>query len=202
MRRWRCSVCGYIHEGDEPPEECPVCGADRTKFEEVTEAPHEGEKSEGLADKPRGTLSGRLVEAMLQNHLHPISVHTPNGIVPAAVLFLVLALALNLASFETAAFYNMVFVLLAMPVVLLSGLIEWQFHYRGARTSVFLTKIACGTVVLVSSAILVAWRFLDPGVAGPGSSARWLFLLLHLVALAAVGLAGNLGGKLVFGRKR
>jgi thiamine pyrophosphate-dependent acetolactate synthase large subunit-like protein/nitrite reductase/ring-hydroxylating ferredoxin subunit len=25
--RWRCTVCDYIHEGDAPPETCPVCGA-------------------------------------------------------------------------------------------------------------------------------------------------------------------------------
>jgi nitrite reductase (NADH) large subunit len=34
-RQWRCMVCGYIHEGDEPPEECPVCGAPRSEFEEI-----------------------------------------------------------------------------------------------------------------------------------------------------------------------
>ena len=23
--KWICSVCGYVHTGEEPPEECPVC---------------------------------------------------------------------------------------------------------------------------------------------------------------------------------
>ena len=23
--KWKCSKCGYIHEGEEPPEECPSC---------------------------------------------------------------------------------------------------------------------------------------------------------------------------------
>ncbi|NLF56384.1 MAG: glutamate synthase [Candidatus Hydrogenedens sp.] len=31
---WVCVVCGYIHRGPEPPDECPVCGADATQFEE------------------------------------------------------------------------------------------------------------------------------------------------------------------------
>ncbi|HNW93366.1 MAG TPA: Rieske 2Fe-2S domain-containing protein, partial [bacterium] len=26
-RRWLCTVCGYVHEGDGPPECCPACGA-------------------------------------------------------------------------------------------------------------------------------------------------------------------------------
>ncbi|MEE8886558.1 MAG: [FeFe] hydrogenase, group A [Eubacteriales bacterium] len=24
-RKWKCRVCGYIYEGEQPPEECPVC---------------------------------------------------------------------------------------------------------------------------------------------------------------------------------
>ncbi|MDF7826586.1 thiamine pyrophosphate-binding protein [Pontiellaceae bacterium B12227] len=36
---WKCTVCGYIHEGDEAPETCPVCGAPASVFEqEVSEA--------------------------------------------------------------------------------------------------------------------------------------------------------------------
>jgi len=35
MRKWMCTICGYIHEGDEPPEVCPVCGASREDFEEI-----------------------------------------------------------------------------------------------------------------------------------------------------------------------
>lgn len=32
--KWVCQVCGYVHEGDEPPEECPVCHAKASKFEQ------------------------------------------------------------------------------------------------------------------------------------------------------------------------
>ena len=32
MAKWVCSVCGYVHEGDEPPAECPVCHAPAEKF--------------------------------------------------------------------------------------------------------------------------------------------------------------------------
>ena len=30
--KWRCSVCGYVHEGDMPPEACPQCKAPASKF--------------------------------------------------------------------------------------------------------------------------------------------------------------------------
>lgn len=34
MKKWVCSVCGYVHEGDNPPENCPQCGAPKEKFSE------------------------------------------------------------------------------------------------------------------------------------------------------------------------
>ena len=32
-----CPVCGYVHEGTEAPEQCPVCKAPAAKFKEMTE---------------------------------------------------------------------------------------------------------------------------------------------------------------------
>jgi rubrerythrin len=31
--RWKCSVCGYIHEGTEPPAKCPCCQHPREYYE-------------------------------------------------------------------------------------------------------------------------------------------------------------------------
>ena len=30
---WRCRNCGYLHEGNEAPDECPACAHDRAHFE-------------------------------------------------------------------------------------------------------------------------------------------------------------------------
>lgn len=32
MAKFVCSVCGYVHEGDEAPEKCPVCGVPADKL--------------------------------------------------------------------------------------------------------------------------------------------------------------------------
>jgi rubrerythrin len=34
MKVYVCSVCGYVHKGEEPPEKCPQCGAPAEKFNE------------------------------------------------------------------------------------------------------------------------------------------------------------------------
>ena len=30
--KWVCQVCGYVYEGEQPPEKCPVCKAPASKF--------------------------------------------------------------------------------------------------------------------------------------------------------------------------
>ena len=35
MKKWKCTVCGYIAEGEAAPEKCPVCKVPANKFEEV-----------------------------------------------------------------------------------------------------------------------------------------------------------------------
>ncbi|HNT98901.1 MAG TPA: ferredoxin-thioredoxin reductase catalytic domain-containing protein, partial [Elusimicrobiales bacterium] len=34
MKVWRCKVCGYLCARPEPPLKCPVCKADKDRFEE------------------------------------------------------------------------------------------------------------------------------------------------------------------------
>ena len=50
MAKWKCSVCGYIHEGDTPPESCPVCKQPASKFvkmeEEAKKNPYAGTQTE------------------------------------------------------------------------------------------------------------------------------------------------------------
>ena len=34
-KKFICTVCGYIYEGTEAPEKCPVCKAPASKFKEM-----------------------------------------------------------------------------------------------------------------------------------------------------------------------
>ncbi|WP_455391650.1 rubredoxin-like domain-containing protein [[Eubacterium] cellulosolvens] len=33
--KWKCIVCGYIYEGETPPDRCPKCGAPKEKFRKI-----------------------------------------------------------------------------------------------------------------------------------------------------------------------
>lgn len=36
MKKFVCSICGYVYEGDQAPDQCPLCKAPATKFVEQT----------------------------------------------------------------------------------------------------------------------------------------------------------------------
>jgi rubrerythrin len=38
MKKFVCTVCGYVHEGENPPEKCPQCGVPADKFKEQAKA--------------------------------------------------------------------------------------------------------------------------------------------------------------------
>ena len=37
-KKFICTVCGYVHEGESAPEKCPVCGVPASKFKELDES--------------------------------------------------------------------------------------------------------------------------------------------------------------------
>ena len=55
MDQWKCSVCGYVHEGENPPEHCPVCHAPAEKFFRLEkEAEPDGKAEQAAAPAAEG----------------------------------------------------------------------------------------------------------------------------------------------------
>ena len=212
-KRWRCTVCGYIHNGAEPPDKCPVCDAPKKMFVEIdadgkalTKVKTEeldSAVSSGAENRQKKSSSffNKFAGFSLKHHLHPISVHFPNGILPVVVVFLALSVYFNIIGLETAAYYNLIFVLATLPLVMLTGFIEWQRRYKGIKSAIFILKITCSLIVLGLSSILVFWRLINPQVVAEGSPSKYLYLGIAATLLAVAGIAGFLGGKLLFGRR-
>ena len=218
MKRWECTVCGYIHEGDEPPEICPVCGADKSKFillpdEEETgsgdlpqaapapagaQTPDNSPVAETVSEGRKGDLYGLMIDLILKHHMHPITVHVPNGVAPLAVAFLGLHALFNVPVLATAAFFNVVGIFLAMPLALFTGYVEWKHHYGGKMTRWFRAKIIVACMAAALAGLLVLWRLIDPDVAEWSTLSLWRYLLGHLLMLVLVGVAGFIGGKFIF----
>ncbi|MCD4741090.1 MAG: rubredoxin, partial [Desulfobacteraceae bacterium] len=152
MKVWQCSVCKYIHRGEKPPEKCPICNVSARKFKEIDEAsiPEKKPKREKPTTKPEPAIqeSGleRIYSLLIKHHAHPVSVHTPNGILPVVVLLWIAALVFSYDILSKAAFINLIFVVIALPFVIFTGVLEWKKKCNSALTKVFKLKILAATI--------------------------------------------------------
>jgi len=69
-KKWVCTVCGYVHEGPEPPAQCPMCKVPASKFKEVA-----ADSTTGLTfvdEHKIGVAQGCDAEVWkgLQDHFH------------------------------------------------------------------------------------------------------------------------------------
>jgi len=70
MKKYVCLVCGYVYEGEEPPESCPVCGAPSSKFALKEDSSYADEHKIGVAkgldkevvDDLRANFNGECAE--------------------------------------------------------------------------------------------------------------------------------------------
>lgn len=215
MKVWQCSVCKYIHKGSTPPEKCPVCGVPAKKFKEIDEAsisektpkrkktigkslPSVPKQDKGRAQVPAIKETGfeKIKSLLVRHHAHPVSVHTPNGILPAAVILWLMAWMFDYDLFAGAALINLIFVIIALPFVVFTGVLEWKKKYNGVLTMIFKLKILAAALTIISCMISLVWYLLDPQILS--SPTAWVFFLINIIMLAAAGIAGHIGGKLVF----
>jgi rubrerythrin len=66
VKKWVCQICGYVHIGDTPPEQCPTCKAPAAKFSEL---PSEGFvfADEHVIGVAKG-VDPEIVEGLRQNY--------------------------------------------------------------------------------------------------------------------------------------
>lgn len=81
MKKWRCMVCEYIHEGDSPPDKCPVCGSSKEEFVLMDDEESEELEAKDLEELETletdlivvGSGAGGLTAAIVARH---------NGLIP------------------------------------------------------------------------------------------------------------------------
>lgn len=179
-KRWQCSVCGYVHSGEGPPESCPVCGAERTKFVLLDE--------ETPANSP-GLLATFKV--------HPVAAHFPGGLLPTAAFLWLLSVLFGHPGFEAAAFWLVMIATAVVPVSIGSGLYDWQQHHAGRKAAIFYKKIGLAITLLILGVAATALRFGPPAMVVDGGGRYWLYLIAVLGMLGCVIMLGHYGAILV-----
>jgi len=132
-------------------------------------------------------------------YLHPIPVHFPLALFPAAFVALLLYLYSGLTEFEHAAYIMLFFALLATPVAIATGFADWKLRYRGQMTSVFRIKIIGATSLTALSLPALLIRLQHPEVTAlPLAETGWIYLGLLAACQVACIVVGHFGGKLIF----
>ncbi len=180
-RKWKCTVCGYREDGTEPPPRCPRCGADEARFIAL--------------ERGRFNLPRDLADSFI---LHAVAAHFPNGLVPAAVLFLFLAFLTGSLRFEETAYFLLLLSLAVIPISLASGIYDWRKRYGGVRAGIFYKKIALAIILLILTIGAAGLRHLHPNIFQQGQPLKKVYLSLAGLVLVVSVLLGHYGGKLAF----
>ncbi|TCD47142.1 hypothetical protein [Chlorobium sp. N1] len=128
--------------------------------------------------------------------LHAIAAHFSNGLIPVAVLYLLLTLQSGSVFFERTVEHLILITLLAIPVSFFSGVRDWKTKYKGAKAPVFMKKLRLSAVLFALAVAAVSIRLSHPSVMAGTGLLHWAYVLLLLAMLPVVTLLGHYGGKL------
>lgn len=179
--KWRCSACGHIHEGTETPDFCPNCGPGSTRF------------------MPLKRGIPRFCKDFYNTFvLHAAAAHFNNGLLPAAVFFLLLTLFTGNMHFEHTALHMLVLALCIMPVSFFSGIRDWRKNFGGGRAPIFYRKMWLTGFLFLLGAGAAIIRSAWPAVLFLEGIRKWLYLGCLFGTLPVVLMLGHYGGKLAY----
>jgi uncharacterized membrane protein len=136
-----------------------------------------------------------LASVGYRHPLHPPFVHLPIGMVMGALLFQLLAILSRATYYETTARHCIALALIALPLAVMAGLLDWHQFYAGAwLLPVKIKMIMAGVLLgaLVGCLMVPRWTTLK---------SQYLMALYGVPLLLVAGL-GYFGGELVYGNSR
>lgn len=183
-KMYKCRVCGYVLEREEPPDICPACGVKGKIFEEYD---HPISKKRRIA---------------LELNIHPILVHFPIAFVFSAFL-LSLLISLNIFK-EPTVFANirdMIIWVLPFTALLAAaaGLYDGKLRFKRIKTPYLKKKLILALIfIFFSVSVLVIQEFftLDKSVYNV------LVLVFSFAISGFAVLLGFIGGKLLVAKVR
>ena len=178
-KRWKCTVCDYIHEGSEPPDVCPICGSDRSKFIEI------------------GTEKSELFHEIVTTFkFHPVLAHFPNGLIPTAALFLLVSVFIEHPGLEAAVSWLVLTSIAVVPFSVATGIHDWHKYFGKRHAPVFYIKLGLALTLFVLGLVATGLRYGHPALLSVDDWHRWVYVLCLLGMLGCVGLLGHFGSLL------
>lgn len=130
--------------------------------------------------------------------LHAVAAHFNNGLLPAAILFVLLAVFTGNSYFEHTVLHLIILALCMVPVSFFSGIRDWRMKFYGGRAPIFYRKMWLTGLLFLLVGSAAAIRLDCPRVLCQGGVFLWLYLVCLFGALPVVVLLGHYGGKLAY----
>ena len=160
----RCKACGFIMDEKHLKDLCPACGLPKTVFEPYTKKISSTRKF------------------LIDQHLHPVSVHFPQVFTLVILFMLILSFWVDNPlrdDFLTAAKLS----ILAFPFSVLfgfiTGLIDGKIRFNKLTTPLLINKIIAGTLLQVLSILIFALYLAN------GFTTTNMFMMIVLSILSA-----------------
>jgi hypothetical protein len=128
--------------------------------------------------------------------LHIVASHFVNGLLPVALLFLLLAGATGDPSFEHTVIHLVTVALCVIPLSLLSGIRDWRIKFHGGKATIFYRKITLAIILFALCLATVGIRFSRPDLATGSGTVAWLYRGCLVAMVPVVVLLGHFGAKL------
>ena len=142
--------------------------------------------------------SNPLVEAYLDLHPHPVSVHFPIALTLASAAFLLLYLVTGIESLVGGAYYALLAGAIVSPVTILTGVVSWWYNHGHKLTSTFKGKASLSVALFVTGMITIVLWTLNRDALLERETVGWVYLALVILMSGLVLSLGKLGGTLVF----
>jgi uncharacterized membrane protein len=127
--------------------------------------------------------------------LHPPVTHIPLGLIISAFIFSIASRVFNRESLAQTSRHCIVLALMAAPVAIFLGLMDWQHYYNGA----WLLPIR---IKMILSCVLIILLFISWIVSRKGYRALNRRIVVYALCMATVITIGFFGGELVYGPKK
>lgn len=171
----RCKACGFIMDENHVDDLCPACGLPKTVFEPYTKK-----------ISPRRTF-------IIDQHLHPISVHFPQ--VFMAVIFFMLCLAFWVkdplrGEFLIAAKLSIIAFPFSVFLGFITGIIDGKIRFKKLKTPLLIRKAIAG-VILQALSIAIFVLYLANGFTTSNMIIIIILSILSTICGIYLGKAGS-----------
>jgi predicted heme/steroid binding protein/uncharacterized membrane protein len=140
----------------------------------------------------------RLVQRMLGFHLHPIFVHFSIAYSILVPLLTLMYLFTGEIYFDSAAYFLLLFGLLAAAFAGGSGFFSWKYNYHSWLSKIFSKKIAFTAILIAVSTVCLLWRTIDPNILIARTDLVYIYVALVVSFIPIVAIIGYYGGEIVY----